>query len=107
MDYLTWFIVGIVLYGLYLMYKSKKSSFGNSTGPVIATMEGCPHCTPIKQGIKNGQIKTNGIKVLDTTTDSDEIEKLGIQSFPYISNGKTEFTGSKRTPENINKFMGK
>ena len=101
--YILYFLIGWYL--ICLLTKKYKSSFGSDV-KIIATMDGCPHCQGIKQMIKSGEIKIDGVTLLDATKNKGKLEELGIDSFPTIKNGNKEFTGD-RTAKNINIFLGK
>jgi hypothetical protein len=96
------FLIVVYLYKNKSSFGNKKSKFGKAT---IATMEGCPHCTPIKEMINKGQIKGD-FENLDADKDSEKLSKMGINSFPSIINGNKKFPDNlPRTAENINKFI--
>ena len=103
MDYLTWFIVGIVLYGIYLMYKGKKSSFGFGETVYVATMQGCPHCKSIIEMKNKGAFNIQqNIVPLDAEKDQAKLNKLKVDSFPTIitESGKV-YTGPREAQKII------
>jgi hypothetical protein len=105
MDYLTWFIVGIVLYGMYLIYKSKKSSFGFGENVYVATMQGCGHCKPIIEMKNKGAFNIQqNIVPLDAEKDQVKLKKLKIDTFPTIKTASGKVYNGPREAEEIIKF---
>jgi hypothetical protein len=106
MDYLTWFIVGIVLYGLYLMYKSKKSSFGFGETVYVATMQGCTYCKPIIEMKNKGAFKSQpNIVSLDAKKDENgKIKELKIDTFPTIITESGKVYDGPREAQKIIEF---